>query len=247
MCSSRPHFCFPTGSRLLLNTLGYCLEVRFADWLRRPYNPSRMNPANPQIVESVSKGEAIGAGPWTVANLLTVFRIALTIPFLWLANAGAFGLALAVFFLASVTDFADGYLARRLKQQSRIGQFLDPLADKLLLTCGFVILALPHARFASVPVWVAVAVVGRDLLIVAGTLTVFLLTGFKKFNPSLLGKVTTFAELATIVGFLVCHTTGRFIPLLPFFYAIVMVLVFLSGVDYFVRGVGIVRRYANAS
>jgi cardiolipin synthase (CMP-forming) len=205
-----------------------------------------MDPANTRIVEPVSKREPAG-GPWTVANLLTIIRIALIVPFLWLVNTGAFGTALAVFFLASLTDFADGYLARKLKQQSRIGQFLDPLADKLLLTCSFIILALPHSGFPSVPFWLAITVVARDVVIVLGALGVYLLTGFKEFKPRLLGKVNTFAELATVVGFLVFHTTGRFIPLLPFLYVIVTVLVLFSGVDYVLRGVVILRRQDSTS
>jgi cardiolipin synthase len=186
-------------------------------------------------------------GTWTVPNLLTLFRIALTLPFLYLVNEGRFGIALAVFFLASLTDFADGFLARRLKQQSRLGRFLDPLADKLLISAAFVVMAVPHAQFASIPLWLAVAVVGRDLVIVLGALLVYSLTRFRDFKPTLLGKMNTFAELGLIVWFLVFHTTGRLIFLLPFLYAIVAASVAVSGIEYVIRGTSILTRGSHAS
>ena len=186
-------------------------------------------------------------GPWTTANLLTVFRIALLVPFLYMVSEGRFGLALAVFFLASLTDFADGYVARRYKQQSRLGRFLDPLADKLLTTAGFVVMAIPHKGFASIPVWLAVAVVARDFIIVLGSLVVFRLTKFKDFKPTLLGKINTLVELGLIVWFLVFHTTGRLIFLLPYLYAIVLASLIISGAEYIFRGAGILRRHRRAA
>ena len=175
-----------------------------------------------------------------------MFRIALLFSFLYFVGGGHFGIALAVFFLASLTDFADGYVARRYNQQSRLGRFLDPLADKLLTTAAFVVMAIPHARFASVPIWLAAAVVGRDLIIVAGALVVFRLTKFKDFKPTLLGKINTLVELGLIVWFLVFHTTGKLIFLLPFLYGIVLVSLLVSGAEYLIQGVGILQSYRNS-
>ncbi len=186
------------------------------------------------------------SGPWTAANLLTVFRIALLFPFLYLIMKGRFGFALAVFFLASLTDFADGYVARRYKQQSRLGRLLDPLADKLLTTAAFVVMAIPHDGFPSIPVWLAVAVVGRDIIIVIGSFVVYQMTNFRDFNPTLLGKINTLVELGLIVWFLVFHTTGRLIFLLPFMYAIVVASVVASGFEYAIHGVRILRRNSKS-
>ena len=182
------------------------------------------------------------AGPWTVANLLTCIRIALTIPFLFLVSAGRFGLALGVFFIASLTDFADGYVARHYRQQSRLGSFLDPIADKLLTTAAFVVMAIPHSDFASIPVWLAAVVVARDVLIALGSLLVYRVTGFREFRPTFLGKVTTFVELGLIVWFLVFHTSGRLIFLLPLMYVVVLATVVLSGGEYLVQGLRILRK-----
>lgn len=199
------------------------------------------------INASSARGDAEEAGWWTVPNLLTLFRILLTLPFLYFVNQGRFGIALAVFFLASLTDFADGFLARRLKQQSSLGRFLDPLADKLLITAAFVVMAVPHAEFASIPVWLAIAVVGRDVVIVLGAFLVYSITKFKEFSPTLLGKINTFVELGLIVWFLVFHTTGRLIFLLPFMYMIVAASVALSGTEYLITGANILRKRAHSS
>jgi len=186
-------------------------------------------------------------GVWTTANLLTLLRIALMFPFLYFVAGGRFGIALAVFFLASLTDFADGYVARRFNQQSRLGRFLDPLADKLLTTAAFVVMAIPHRGFPSIPVWLAASVVGRDLIIVLGSFVVYRISGYREFRPTLLGKINTFVELGLVVWFLVFHTTGRLIFLLPPMYAIVMTSVVLSGAEYVIRGARIIRRYSPRS
>jgi len=162
---------------------------------------------------------------------------------LYFVGAGRFGIALAVFFLASLTDFADGYVARRYKQQSSLGRYLDPLADKLLTTAAFVVMAIPHQQFASIPVWLAAAVVGRDLIIVIGALVLFHLTRFKDFRPTPLGKINTFVELGLIVWFLVFHTTGRLIFLLPLLYGVVLASVVVSGAEYVHQGVSIALKH----
>lgn len=166
-------------------------------------------------------------------------------PFLYLIDHGRFGVALAVFFLASLTDFFDGYVARKYKQQSRLGGFLDPLADKLLTTAAFVVMALPHPQFASIPAWLAVAVVARDVVIVLGAIVVFRLTKFRDFKPTLLGKINTLVELGLIVWFLVFHTTGRLIFLLPFLYAVVLTSVVISGAEYVLQGVGVLAAHGR--
>lgn len=184
-------------------------------------------------------------GFWTVANALTIFRIVLTLPFLYFIKEGRFGLALLVFFVASVTDFADGYVARRFSQESATGQFLDPIADKLLTTIGFIVMALPHEGFPTIPVWLAVAVVLRDAVILAGSLVVYSITRFKGFKPTTLGKINTFLELGLIVVFLGFHTGGFFIFLLPLCYAIVLTSVIVSGAQYIAQGVKILNAHRS--
>jgi cardiolipin synthase (CMP-forming) len=182
---------------------------------------------------------------WTPANILTAFRIVLTLPFLYLVKQGRFGSALLVFFIASLTDFFDGFVARKFNQQSPLGRLLDPLADKLLTTATYIVMAIPHDGFPSIPVWLAFAVVGRDLVILIGSLLVFLVTRFKGFKPTFLGKVNTFVELGLIVWFLVFNTTGEFIYLLPGMYAVVIVSIVGSGLEYVIQGGLIVAQHQS--
>lgn len=184
---------------------------------------------------------------WTPANILTSFRIVLILPFLYLVKQGRFGTALLVFFTASFTDFLDGYVARRFNQQSPLGRFLDPLADKLLTTATYIVMAIPHQGFPSIPVWLAVAVVVRDLVILTGSLLVYLVTRYKGFKPTLLGKVNTFVELGLIVWFLVFNTTGEFIYLLPGMYAVVIISILGSGLEYLIQGGQILVQHQKQS
>lgn len=197
-----------------------------------PTPNSELAEANPKMVSQQV---------WTTPNLLTISRIVLIVPFLYLIQTGRFGLALAVFFVASVTDFLDGYLARKFHQQSALGQFLDPMADKLLTTASFVVLALPRDGFPSIPVWLTVAVVGRDLVILVGSLVIYLTIRFGQFKPSMMGRINTTIELSLIVWFLSFHTAGVLTGILPICYVIVLASVLLSGAGYVGEGVKIIR------
>src|SRR5712692_9031877 len=105
---------------------------------------------------------------WNFANQLTIFRL-LVIPVVLIAILyGRHGYALALFLIASATDAFDGLVARRLKQRTALGAYLDPIADKLLLSSTFFILALIH----SVPWWVTILVLSRDVIILIATLVV---------------------------------------------------------------------------
>jgi cardiolipin synthase len=117
-----------------------------------------------------------------------------------------------------------------------LGRFLDPLADKLLTTATYIVMAIPHAGFPSIPLWLAAAVVTRDIVILTGSLLVYFVTRYKGFKPTLLGKVNTFVELGLIVWFLVFNTTGEFIYLLSGMYAVVMISILGSGLEYVIQG-----------
>ncbi|MEJ7618909.1 MAG: CDP-alcohol phosphatidyltransferase family protein [Pyrinomonadaceae bacterium] len=107
----------------------------------------------------------------TWPNVLTVVRMVLTPVFASLLFYGRFGMALAVFVLAGVTDGLDGVLARRFDQRSQLGRILDPIADKLLLVTSFIVLSLPAIspqpmpRHFPIPFWVTAAVISRDIFI----------------------------------------------------------------------------------
>jgi cardiolipin synthase len=182
---------------------------------------------------------------WTAANIITMCRILLILPFLYLVNEGRFAAALTIFFIASITDFIDGYLAKNYGQQSRLGQMLDPAADKLLTTASFIVMALPRDNFASLPLWLVIAVVGRDLLIVIGSWIVYMLTKFKEFKATALGRINTFLEMGLLFWFLVFHTANYLTSLLPTLYAVVLVSVLASGIEYVLMGARILRSHSK--
>jgi cardiolipin synthase (CMP-forming) len=175
----------------------------------------------------------------TVPNMLTVFRMVLIPVFVTLVFYQRFVLALAVFVLAGITDGLDGLLARRFDQRSQLGTILDPIADKLMLTTAFVVLSLrgvfPHPLPSHLPVpfWVTVAVISRDVFIVVGAAAINIMTGFRGFRPSWLGKVNTTVQILGIAAIMfaasVPYGTGYYLPTV---YTSVFALAVLSGAHY---------------
>jgi len=143
--------------------------------------------------------------PWlNAANLLTAVRLVLAPLTIRSILRQQHEAALMLFLWAALTDGLDGFLARRMGCMTQLGAYLDPLADKLLLSGTYVALAV----ISSVPLWFVVLVFGRDLLILAGTAVIFLLTGRRRFPPSLWGKLSTFFQIFFAVAVLV----GNAIP-----------------------------------
>lgn len=175
----------------------------------------------------------------TIPNLLTFLRMALIPVFATLLFYGQFGWALLVFFIAGVSDGIDGFVARRFNQQSELGTILDPIADKLLMTTAFVILTLPGVLSSAdfhhlpVPFWVTAAVIGRDVLIVVVALSIFIMTDFRGFKPSWLGKASTLVQILAVGLILIAAIFPQMRSFfLPTTYTIVVLLALLSGVHY---------------
>jgi cardiolipin synthase (CMP-forming) len=131
-------------------------------------------------------------------NLLTLLRICL-MPFLVAATLeGQYGLALGLFIVAGLTDALDGTLARMLQQRTMLGQYLDPVADKLLLSTLF--LVLTHKGL--IPTTVTALVFGRDLGILVVAALLYAAAGRREFSPSIFGKANTFAQIAAVAAVL---------------------------------------------
>jgi cardiolipin synthase len=175
----------------------------------------------------------------TVPNLLTVFRMVLIPVFVSLLFYQRFGLALGVFVLAGITDSLDGLLARRFNQKSQLGTILDPIADKLMLVTAFVVLSMrsvfpqPVPSHLPIPFWVTVAVISRDVFILVGAAAINVVTGFRGFRPSMLGKINTVIQISAIGIIMfaasVPYGTGYYLPTL---YATVFAFAILSGAHY---------------
>jgi cardiolipin synthase len=130
-----------------------------------------------------------------VPNLLTLLRIGLTPLVIQAVLDGRHLLALALFAAAAFTDYLDGATARRFGIATPSGAYLDPIADKCLLSGVF--LALAGARI--VPRWLVGIIIGRDIYILLGVATVMLFTSIRRFPPSIWGKVSTFVQILTAV------------------------------------------------
>ena len=168
-----------------------------------------------------------------VPNSLTVLRILLVPVFVAFLLSGRYEYALATFLLAGITDGLDGTIARVANQRTALGAYLDPLADKLLLTSAFVTLAF----LGLVPLWIAILVVFRDLCLMAATLLAKYTESRVDISPSLLGKGTTVFQLLYII--LVVILTSRHMDLhliQPLLYLVVGFTI-LSGLHYLYRGV----------
>jgi cardiolipin synthase len=173
---------------------------------------------------------------WTVPNLLSLLRIALVAPFLLALLRGEPKTALAIIVVAGVSDALDGFIARFFHQQSQLGAYLDPVADKLLLTSAYVALALPGIHPGMrVPVWVTVLVLARDVLIVAAALTLYLTIGERHFPPSQISKLTTVFQVSGVILVLLSGLWSRLeLGSRLVLYAAAS-LTIVSGLDYVVR------------
>ena len=173
----------------------------------------------------------------TVANILTFLRMGLIPVFSILLVYNREGWALVVFTVAGVSDGIDGFLARRLKQESELGTIIDPIADKLLMTTAFIMLTLPSVlgpgRHLPVPFWVTATVIGRDVLIIAVAGAINMMTGFRGFKPSWLGKASTFVQVSAVILILLAAVFPELNGIyLPTIYAIVVAFAVFSGVHY---------------
>lgn len=167
---------------------------------------------------------------FTVPNQLTFLRLGF-LPFLIIAiHYGRYNWALALLIAAGLSDGLDGLLARKLNQKTHLGTFLDPIADKLLLSSSYFMLAL-HGKIAW---WLAILVLGRDVLILTACAVILLVVGYMTFPPSIFGKLNTAFQvllvLVVILTALVSNPALRIARL--FFIYLVAAFTILSGFHY---------------
>ncbi|MEO7658349.1 MAG: CDP-alcohol phosphatidyltransferase family protein [Pyrinomonadaceae bacterium] len=173
----------------------------------------------------------------TIPNLLTFLRMALIPVFAIMLAYNREGWALIVFTIAGVSDGVDGFIARRMNQESELGTIIDPIADKLLMTTAFVMLTLSSVvgtpRHLPVPFWVTATVIGRDVLIVAIAGAINVMTGFRGFKPSWLGKASTFVQVVGVILILVAAVFPQLRGFyLPTVYTAVAAFAVFSGIHY---------------
>ncbi|MFL6258608.1 MAG: CDP-alcohol phosphatidyltransferase family protein [Thermoanaerobaculia bacterium] len=141
---------------------------------------------------------------FTIPNLLSLLRMGLIPLFVIMVVNGDLRKALLIFVVAGVTDALDGFIARFWHQQSPLGAYLDPIADKLLLTTAYVMLSIPGLNHGMrIPPWITILVIARDVLMVSVALVLYLAAGVKRFPPSVLSKVNTILQVAAVALVLV--------------------------------------------
>ncbi|MGH7334413.1 MAG: CDP-diacylglycerol--glycerol-3-phosphate 3-phosphatidyltransferase [Candidatus Rokuibacteriota bacterium] len=177
-----------------------------------------------------------------LANWLTVLRIVLIPLFVLLLLYKRPGFALVVFASAALTDLLDGYVARRRGSQTRLGAFLDPMADKLLLTAAFVTLT----QLRVLPAWITIVVISRDAILMMGALLIHMLGGRIYPRPTWAGKAATFFQiLAVLAGMLARYfrPVGPSAMLLSSIVWLAAIFTIVSGLQYLVQGM----RYLSAT
>lgn len=160
--------------------------------------------------------------------MITITRIALVPVLILLLKDQEYAAGLVVFVIAGVSDALDGYLAKRLNVQSRLGAILDPVADKLLLVSAYVMLTV----LGHIPFWLVLIVVFRDLLIVGGYMLYTSHAGPVKMRPSIPSKLNTLMQLALVTVILAQQAAGLAWPLAEILVYVVLTTTVVSGAHY---------------
>lgn len=164
----------------------------------------------------------------TVPNLITTIRIILAPVFVIYLINDQFLAALIVFLLCAISDGLDGMVARLMSQRSKLGAYLDPLADKLLLVAAFVTLSVR----GYLPAWLTVLVFSRDTIILLGVLVLFLNRMEFTIKPTPVSKVTTWLQFITILAVLLQVYMPSLTRFYPYIFYLTALLTISSGLHY---------------
>lgn len=168
----------------------------------------------------------------TVANQLTLARMGLAPLLVVLVLDREMAWALAVFFIAGITDLLDGLIARLGHQQTTFGAMLDPVADKVLLSSAFIALTWAGGLAPPIPTWLTVVVLSRDVIILVSVAVVNLTLGRRVFFPSLLGKLSTALQLVTAGLVLLMNAITGPLAAARYLFAATLVVTVASAVHY---------------
>lgn len=162
------------------------------------------------------------------ANRITIFRIILIPAFVTTVLYHRLDVALVIFVMATLTDALDGYIARTFKQKTQLGAIMDPIADKLLIVSAFISLSMVAGLpgYLKMPIYVPAIVISRDALILTGALIIYLHNGRIDVKPTIIGKITTFFQMLTIISVLMQFVYSNWI------WNLTVVCTVVSGLDY---------------
>jgi cardiolipin synthase (CMP-forming) len=142
-------------------------------------------------------------GWWNAPNAVSLTRIFLAPVIAWAIWADRSTLALAFFALAAATDFLDGFLARTAQATTRLGVYLDPIADKILLSVVYIALGFT----GRVPLWFVAIVFGRDLALIVASAIAMKVSSYNNYKPTIWGKISTFWQIVAAVAAIASATS----------------------------------------
>ena len=174
----------------------------------------------------------------TLSTMLTLLRIALVPCIVSAMLMEWWGAAFSMFCVAAVSDALDGYLARLWHEQTFLGACLDPIADKLLVLSCFFTLAFIRSPLFTIPQWFVVLVLVKELILIGGSITFYLIKGHIDIKPTLLGKMTTVVQMFFIIWLFACYFFS-WLPVKTYasMLGVVLLLVFASLVQYGTIGI----------
>ena len=185
---------------------------------------------------------------FTAPNLISLLRILLIPLFLLMMLRENITAAFAVFMFAASTDFLDGLAARIWNQKTKLGAFLDPAADKTLMTTSFIILSYPSLNDPNViPLWLSITVIGRDVLIVSAAALLFKTIRQKTFTPTILGKISTVCQMGVLLLVLFFNVLEKASGCMAWFYRLTLVLTVLSALHYASVGIKMISNYIKSA
>ena len=183
----------------------------------------------------------------TFANKVTIGRI-LIVP-LFIATVLYYSsqrdqlryAALGIFLVAVISDVIDGYIARTRQQKTKAGAILDPLADKILLISAFICLTIKGEFFPAFkfPIWLVVTVISRDVILLIGSMLLYVFRGQLDISPSLWGNATTFFQVASILGIFFQWSFSEYL------WYVTVVLTLISAIDYLRNGIKILNEHGT--
>lgn len=178
----------------------------------------------------------------TAANQITLLRMLLVPAFVILVVYGHLGWALTVFMAAGFTDLLDGLIARWSGQQSTLGAWLDPMADKLLAVSTFIVLTVPGLGLMNrLPIWLTVMIISRDVVIVTTVAIVNLAVGRRTFRPSIFGKIATATYMLTVVVAMFYNYLGYHSVVVDLFVWASMAITLISSLHYIKHAASIIE------
>ena len=176
----------------------------------------------------------------TLPNMISLARL-ISVPFnIWLIMIDHWRLALVVFCLAGLSDALDGFLAKRFNMQSRLGQYLDPIADKVLLVSVFIVLGVQQ----HLPLWLVILVVSRDILIVGGLFLLYVMDQLYEPTPFVLSKINTATQIV-LAGAVIASIGSELAVLTPIISLLILAVAITtvtSGLAYMIEWWGRMNR-----